>query len=55
MDEMDEQISGYFRGIQDERNRIRDGVNKILENWDKNLSAEAVELIIKIDGVVEGE
>ena len=55
MDEMDEQLGEYFQGIQDERKRIRDGINKILDNWYKNLPAEAVELLIRIDGVVEGE
>jgi hypothetical protein len=48
-------VDDYLQGVNDERERIRDGVNKILEHWDKNLSAEAVDLIIRIDGVVEGE
>ena len=48
-------VDDYLQGVNDERERIRDGVNKILEHWDKKLPAEAVELIIRIDGVVEGE
>jgi hypothetical protein len=55
MDEMDEQISEYFQGIQDERNRIRAGINKMIDEWDENLSQGTVKMLIYIDGVVEGE
>lgn len=55
MDEMDEQISEYFQGIQDERNRIREGIDRIIDTWDENFSQETVKMLIYIDGVVEGE
>jgi hypothetical protein len=55
MDEMDEQISEYFQGIQDERNRIRTGIDKMIDNWDENFSQDAVRMLIYIDGLVEGE
>ena len=50
-----EQVEDYLKGVNDERQRIRDGVNKILDNWDNNMSAETVKMLIVIDGVVEGE
>lgn len=50
-----EQAEDYLKGVNDERQRIRDGINMILDNWNNNMSAETVNMLIRIDGVVEGE